>query len=273
MISAKKGGNEMHVSELTIGLIIFNMVLGLLFPVFLAVWIHKKYHVTMRIFWIGFLMMFVFARTLEQIAHSVILSTPAGMQIQNNLIYMALYGGLMAGIFEECGRLVGMKYFMKKIPQRKENALMYAAGHGGFEMMFLLILGMVNNLIYSILLNLGKADVLLAPLDEAGKAAVQAGFEALSNANPLLFLASPLERFAALIAQFGLSVIVWYGVIYKKKMLWLFVAILLHMLLDSVAVILNGIGLPVLGTELVVWAMAIGIVFVAVKLWKQMELD
>ena len=111
--------------------------------------------------------MLLFAMVLEQFVHSVVLGSPAGIVIQENIWMYALYGSVMAGLFEETGRLLAMRYVLKKEHRNAHNALMYGAGHGGFEMFVILSIGMINNLIYSVMINLGQTQTLLEPLDEA----------------------------------------------------------------------------------------------------------
>ena len=47
-------------------------------------------------------------------------------------VYYAVYGAVLAGIVEETGKFVGLKYMMKKTPD-KQNALLFGLGHGGLE--------------------------------------------------------------------------------------------------------------------------------------------
>lgn len=79
----------------------------------------------------GFL---VTVRVLELLVHMVCIVTdnPVSRFINGHTVAFVLYGICMAGIFEECGRYVIMKYLMKKNKTR-ENAVMYGIGHGGIE--------------------------------------------------------------------------------------------------------------------------------------------
>ena len=47
-------------------------------------------------------------------------------------VYYAVYGAVLAGIVEETGKFIGLKYMMKKNPN-KQNALLFGLGHGGLE--------------------------------------------------------------------------------------------------------------------------------------------
>ena len=154
------------VSNLSIVFIIINMILGIIIPTVLLVYFKKKYKASIKSFLVGCAVMFVFAMVLEQIVHSVVLGSPVCFKLQNHLSLYALYGSLMAGLFEETGRLLAMRYVLKKDIDNNHNALMYGAGHGGFEMCMVLTIGMLNNLIYSIMINAGQTQALMAPLEE-----------------------------------------------------------------------------------------------------------
>lgn len=258
----------MHVSNVSIAIIVFNMALGLLFPIVLMLVVKRKYQLGVKPFFLGCLTMFLFALVLEQIVHAVVLGSPAGSAIQNNFWLMALYGGLMAGLFEETGRFVTMRFLLKKEQQNDHNAIMYGIGHGGIEMAFILVIGMVNQLLYSVMINTGQTESLLAPLDASSKEVLQQAFESLVNTPPYMFLLSPVERLAAITAQISLSVLVWIAVTRAGKKLLYVLAILLHLLLDAVAVILSGLGISTWLIEAVIWIMALAFAFLAVKVWR-----
>ena len=252
------------VSKLTIAIIIINMILGVLIPTVLLVYFKKKYKTSIKCFWVGCAEMFLFAMVLEQIVHSLVLGSSAGKVIQENIWLYALYGSLMAGLFEETGRLLAMRYVLKNEHGNAHNALMYGAGHGGIELFMVLFMGMINNLIYSVMINLGQTQTLLAPLDEASRGTLQTAFDALIRTPSWHFGLSPVERLAAITAQIGLSVIVWCAATDKKVKGYLFIlAILLHAILDGVAVLAAKSGMSLIVVEIFVWMMAIGITLIA----------
>ena len=53
-------------------------------------------------------------------------------------------------------------------------------------------------------------------------------------------------------------------------MSFLFLAIALHALMDGVAVVASRSGMSLIAVEALVWVMTVGIVFVAVNIWKKM---
>lgn len=248
---------------------VISMIIGILIPVVLAVYFKKKYKASLLAFFTGCLVMFLFAFILEQIVHAVVFMSPIGQTIQGNFWLYALYGGLMAGLFEETGRFLAMRKVLKKKLTDPHNALMYGAGHGGFEALVLLSVGMINNLIYSVFINTGATQVLMDPLDEATKQTLQTAFDTLVNTSPFLFLAGPIERFAAVTAQIGLSVLVWFAATKAGNVKWYPVAIGLHFLIDAVAVILSGLGVAVALIEVAIWIMALAIALIAWCVWKQ----
>lgn len=257
------------VSNLSIAIIILNIILGIVFPIVLLVYFKKRYQTSIKSFLVGSAVMLLFAFVLEQIVHSIVLNSSVGIVMQENIWLYGLYASLMAGLFEETGRFLAMRYVLKKEHGNAHNALMYGAGHGGLEMFVILSIGMINNLIYSVMINMGQSQTLLEPLDETTRATLQAALDALIQTPSWNFLLSPVERFAAIAAQIALSVIVWFAATNQKiKGKLLILAILLHAILDAVAVLTAKNGVPVVIVEVIIWFMAIGIIMIARKIWK-----
>ncbi len=259
----------MRVSELTMLFIAVSMLVSVAIPVGLCIFCRKKWKCDFLPFWVGCGVMFLFAFVLEQGVHAVVLSSAAGNAIKGNLWLYALYGGLMAGLFEETGRLTAMKFLLKKNRGNSHNALMYGAGHGGFEAFFILFFAMLNNLIYSVMINSGNARLLLQELDAANAAILQSAFDTLANASPFLFLAGAFERVCAVVAQLALSVLVWQAASGKGKIGWYFLAVFLHFALDAAAVLLSGYGLSAVVIELVVCVVAVGYALLAWRVFQK----
>ena len=74
----------------------------------------------------------VSARVLELGVHyfCILADNPVSRYINGNTAAFVLYGIMMAGVFEECGRHIILKYIMKK-NRTRENAVLYGIGHGG----------------------------------------------------------------------------------------------------------------------------------------------
>ena len=255
------------VSSATILFILVNMILGILIPVGLVLYLKTKYGIKAGPFFLGAATMLLFANILEQSFHGIFLSSDTGALIQNNLILYAIYGGLMAGLFEETGRLITMRLFMKKYHDDPHYAIMYGAGHGGIEAFTILTFGMIQYMIYVSMINSGELASNIASLDAASGAAMQEVADALISTPSWQFMMSGVERLAAVTAQVALSVIVWFAVTRRKNMYY-WLAVILHVILDAAAVIINGLGAGIIVTEIAVWIIAIAIVFIARSIWQ-----
>ena len=236
-----------------------NVLLGIAIPVFLAWWAVKKHNAQLSTILIGAATFFVFALVLESLVHRLVLSGDRGAAIQGNVLYYALYGGLMAGLFEETGRFLSMKFLLKKEPSETKPAVSYGLGHGGIEMILLFGFSMISLLTMSVMVNLGMTDTLLAKTPEASQAALTAQFDQLKTMSAGTYLYGLWERFSAITLHVGLSILVWTAVRKGGKWRWLFpAAILLHALVDGLAVILSK-AVSILAVEFIVMALAIAV--------------
>lgn len=123
-----------------------------------------------------------------------------------NPVLFALIIGFSAGLFEECARFIFMTYWMK---QRDWQAgFLFGAGHGGIEAVLLVGIPVLS--------------LLFAPTN--------------ALANGLTFIGG-IERFFAMMLHIGLSIMVLQAVV-QKRVLIVVLAIILHGLVNSFAVIL-----------------------------------
>ena len=97
--------------------------------------------------WIAFLTgavtFILFALILESILHNLLFLTPLWAVFQGNIWLYGLYGSLATGVFEETGRLLAFKLFLKS-EREPITALSYGIGHGGAEAILLVGLTMVK---------------------------------------------------------------------------------------------------------------------------------
>ena len=79
-------------------------------------------------------------RMLEVGVHyfCIVADNPVSRFINGNTAAFVLYGITMAGFFEECGRHIILKYILKK-DRTRENAVIYGIGHGGIEILTVLL--------------------------------------------------------------------------------------------------------------------------------------
>lgn len=247
------------VAASSIIMMAINALIGIVAPFLLAWWAIKEFKSGLKSILTGAGVFVVFALILESIVHQIVLKGPHGPAIIGNTYYYALYGGLMAGLFEETGRFLSMKLILKKESPAAGTAISYGVGHGGIELLLLFGATMISNITISALMNAGNLDMILAGVPEANRAQVQTQLEGLQTLTVTTLLYGLWERVSAIILQVGLSIIVWTAVRKSGKWLWLFpAAILLHALVDALAVIISK-NAGMLQTEIVVCALAIAV--------------
>ena len=244
-------------------MMVIDIIIGFAVPVLLAWWMVKKYNVKWSTILIGAAAFIVFALVLESIVHNIVLKGPHGDTILNNTLYYALYGGLMAGLFEEVGRFVAMKCFMKKEPDRIMPGVAYGVGHGGAEMLILFGIGTISTLAMALMINSGQTDTLLAKAPANAVEQARAQLNAVASTPASTYVLGLWERISAIILQLSLSVIVWTAVRKGRKWLWLLpAAILIHALVDGGLVCLQK-SVSMFSLELICFCEALLVAFIA----------
>lgn len=236
-----------------------DAVLGIAVPVCLAVWLMRKYRARLSTILIGAGTFIVFALVLESIMHQLVLKGPNGPAIMGNTLLFAVYGGLAAGVFEETGRFLSMKFLLKKEPSTALPGIAYGIGHGGAEMLIIFGITMISNLVVSALINAGLSGILFAKVPEDAAAQLQAQLNQLQTLGAGTLLIGLWERISALVLHLGLSMLVWVAVRKGGKWLWLFpAAVALHAIVDAGVVMLQkSVGMVPL--ELIVSAEAVAV--------------
>ena len=226
-----------HVSTLTILAIIFTMFVSIGGPVFLCFLVVKKFHAKLYPAVIGAAAFVFFVLVLESLMHRAVLGV-TGDVITGNIWLYVLYGGLAAGIFEETGRYLAMRLYMKK-SLTKENSLMYGVGHGGIEAVMIVGMSYISNLMVALMINLKGLDSLLAGLDAATATATTEQLSALWTIPSYQFFFAGVERISAMMLQIALSYLV-YRAVKEKQMKFYGIAVGVHFVVDAITVILSG---------------------------------
>ncbi len=238
---------------------VFTLAIAVGLPIILLIIWKIKSKAKLYPFFLGCGTFVVFALLLEQICH-VVVQLLTGTLLTDNIVFYAIYGGLAAGVFEETGRLLAMKFCMKKDLEKK-NAIMYGIGHGGVEAMLLIGMTYVSNLSLAITINSGALGEVMTTL-ESTQPGSSAAF--LTQIAPLWeypasqFMMAGVERIGAIGLHIVMSYLV-YQAVKRGKLGWYGLSILVHAVANAGTVLLAQV-LPLAAVELVF------IVFVAIML-------
>lgn len=244
---------------------VFSTILAFGLPVALFFLFWKKAKIRPSFFFAGCATFFLSSMVLEQILHSVVFSMTGTLLTENIWLY-ALYGGLAAAVFEEFGRFIVMKRFLKCQLDRKD-ALMFGAGHGSIEAIFIVGLSYMNNLVLSTMINNGTMAASIASMEAEAQAPAAQSLAVLWELPSYQFYMAGLERVQAIALHIALSVLVFAAVKTGKK-LFLGLALLFHFLVDTVTIVASSF-MPVWAIELLVLVMVLAVAFVSYKVYKQ----
>lgn len=205
---------------------ILQATIAFLFPICLFIYYRRTYTISYFPIFIGALVFFVFSQVLEKLLHMVMIN-PAQPLIQNPFL-IATYGALAAGLFEEVGRYVGFRFFLKK-HQNYKDGISFGIGHGGVEAILIVVIPSILSLVYANLLNQGTFEQTLGGKIPADML-VQLKTTLVETA-PYLYLVGGMERVCAILMHMALTLLVLLG-IRQAKLSYLFYAIALHTLVD-----------------------------------------
>ncbi|VAW43302.1 hypothetical protein MNBD_CHLOROFLEXI01-3560 [hydrothermal vent metagenome] len=208
-----------------------NFLLMLILPALLGRLVSSWRQVGWRLFGIG-------AATfiLSQIAHIpfnwLILQRLEWIDLEN-LVFLALFLGLSAGMFEETARYLVYRYWAKDA-RSWGKGLMLGVGHGGIEAILIGVSGLIN---FTVLLGLknGQFAGILASVPEDQLYLVDEQINTLFNVPISMALLGATERIFALMFHLSASLLVMQ-VFVRQQVRWLGAAIVWHTLINAFAV-------------------------------------
>ena len=252
-----------------------TVILMIAIPVCFFICWRRKHREQTKISWLiagaaGFV---ISARMLEVGVHyfCIVADNPVSRFINGNTAAFVIYGITMAGIFEECGRLIILKYILKK-DRTRENAVIYGIGHGGIEILTVLLPAMILYLAIAVMFSQGETEAALKTLNITEETATAAlpSVQAAAAFDYAMMAMNVMERLLAMLIHIGLTIVVYYGVVNAKK-LCLPAAILLHMLADTFPALYQRGILPLWAVEIWIVFWTLMIMLIAAKLYKRMS--
>lgn len=241
-----------NVPALSIAGMIFSLLISVGVPALLAYLAYKKLRASIKSMFVGAVTFIVFALILEQIFH-VVMGNVFDDALTNNIWIRGVYGGLAAGVFEEIGRYLAMKFVIKN-DLSKENSIMYGVGHGGIEAIIIAGLAAASNIVVSVLINTGRFEATLSTLTDEVREQTITQISALWTSPSYVFFLSGIERLSAIAIHICFSYLVYLAV-KNKKVFFFFIAILLHAIFDFSAVVLAELSTAIV-VEIVLIVMA-----------------
>lgn len=207
---------------------------GIILPVAVCIWWLLTRKEKLWVVLTGAATWFVFAIILESIPKLIFFnpSTSLGKTVLGNVALYTVIGALLAGIFEETGRLVAFKTVLRK-RTNKETGISHGIGHGGFEAMFLMAVTGIQYIAYAAMINAGTFQTVI---DQAAATGVDvSSLEALPAQimaiTPMTGVLNIVERFFAMLLHVGLSILVFHAV-KRSKIGYYMLAVLLHASFD-----------------------------------------
>lgn len=222
------------VSSLSIISMVITLLMVFIFPMGLWIYFYKKEKISGIAVLVGAITFIVSQLVLRMPLLQLIQGQSWYEVIGNNVWLTSLFLSLTAGIFEETGRFLSFKLLLRR-KLKWENGIAFGIGHGGIEAILLTGLTYINNIVFSLMINLGAFDQISGTLTSQLSDYIVSG---LINTNPIMFLMAGMERVFAIIAHIAFSIIVLYGVKYRKGV-YLVYAIIGHTLLNFPSVILS----------------------------------
>ncbi len=227
-----------------------NSLLMILIPILLGIFLAQKHHLSWRLFLYGGLA-FILSQLFHLPLNAVLARFIPGLGPGGAVWLQAIIFGFTAAITEELARYSILRNKLKDARSWKA-ALMYGAGHGGFEAM---ILGILAGLTVMNMIALKNNPEMLSQVPAEQLTIVKEQVATFWSMPWYLALMGAVERVSTLIVQISLAVIVMQ-VFLKKKKSWLWAAIGWHWFVDAVAVISAArFSIPI--TELIIGVLAL----------------
>jgi uncharacterized membrane protein YhfC len=218
------------VSQAVLIGLVTSAVLCAVWPVAIFVICRRRMTLLIRNVLVGAGVFFVFSQLLEKALHAYLLKAnpTTAAWFQAHAVGFALYGCLAAGLFEEVGRYLGMRFLVKP-SGNPGTAVAYGIGHGGLEAVLIGSLALAQTFVFAMLLNAGRLDATLgAALSPGALAQLRGTLEQLTLAG---LATAALERLITMLVHIGLSLVVWRAV-ERRQLGFLALAILLHAVVD-----------------------------------------
>jgi uncharacterized membrane protein YhfC len=210
-----------------------SLVFVVAYPIVVAIVARRRLGVGWRYFLYGAAIFFVF-QLLTRVPAVQVIQLAIGPQLEASPVLLWTWLVVLAfsaGVFEEVGRYVGYRVFMRREEKTWPKGVMYGIGHGGLESMLL-----IGGLMLATLINIQVlASGGLEQVPPEQRELAQQQLSQLASQPAWLPLLGAWERLWTLPIHVALSVIV-LQVFRRQRAIWLLWAILAHGTVNLVAI-------------------------------------
>lgn len=224
--------SDLPVSPITLAVLAVATIFVALLPVYLYRRWRTPFGMNRRDAIAGIAVFALSAMVIERALNDYLLrGNAATSEWLSDPLAFVVYGALVAGICEEVGRFIAMRWIARRQTDATAHdgtALAYGLGHGGAEAWLIGVIVQAQWIAFGVLENRGQLDTYLSNMPAGPLMRIHLLLASLSPAMAGVFV---LERVAALVFQLGLSVLMWRGVRAGRRAI-LPVAIVAHALID-----------------------------------------
>lgn len=213
---------------------IISRIMGIILPILILIIWKRKFNRkgSLKPAIVGAVTFILFSQVLENIPKLFFFNgvTSISKYVWTHAWAYVLVGCLLAGIFEEVGRYVAFRFFLKRY-RNNQDAITYGIGHGGIESILVLGITAISSIRIAIAVNNGELLSLTGQMNEIQLKSLELQIATLSSYGVIRMFVEVIERVIAMILHISLSVVVFYAVKENKKK-YLLQAMILHAVFD-----------------------------------------
>jgi uncharacterized membrane protein YhfC len=210
----------------------------------------------------------LFAMVIERALHGFVLSNAVTSAWLTNPAVFVVYGALAAGVCEETGRFLAMKWLVSREPASLERVgpgLGLGIGHGGAEAWIVGVLVQVQWIVYAVLANHGTLDSHFESAPVEAIARIHMILASLSPLSAAIFL---IERASAFAFQLGFSALMWQ-LLRERSRHALGVLIAAHALVGLPAALFQARLIPLIAADTVYLVLGVIVAVTLVRYYRQ----
>lgn len=218
----------------TLTTMIVTALLCTAIPFLFLAYYHMKTNAKISSFFIGmgyYALFYFVAQGLLNVFLFQICHLRDSFNMSTRPVWYALYGAFAAGGFGSLGKIIGLRYAMKK-RTGKENGLVFGAGYGAFETIAFGSSMVMGNIVLAFMVNSMGMEEYITKLGLTGQelAEFQAGLSELAAVPSIQYASQGTQQILTLFFQTSLAILLYLAIHGEKRSLYYPLSILLEIL-------------------------------------------